>query len=122
MMVLLRNSLLFSLRSAVPRSPSSSLMYGRPSRHVEPRGMGNHADGCYFLSREKVTKERPLLSFFIGYRRQDRRVRGSRKSRGDEEDSTFDTFGKIFVKVLLNLWWNLHNCKILVIFVVEKER
>ena len=27
-----------------------------------------------------------------------------------------------FVKVLLNMWWNLHDCKILVIFVVEKER
>nr|DAO42517.1 MAG TPA: hypothetical protein [Microviridae sp.] len=26
----------------------------------------------------KRTKNRPLLSFFIGYRRQDRRVRGSR--------------------------------------------
>nr|DAT88298.1 MAG TPA: hypothetical protein [Microviridae sp.] len=48
MMVSLRDSLLSSLRSAVPRSPSSSLMHGRPSRHVKPRGVGSHADGCSF--------------------------------------------------------------------------
>ena len=84
--------------------------------------MNSFADGCHFLSREKVTKERPLLSFFIGYRRRDRKREGRRKSREAEEYSTFDTYGKRFVKVLLNMWWNLHDCKILVIFVVEKER
>ena len=70
----------------------------------------------------KRTKNRSLLSFFIGYRRQDRRREGRGESREAEEYSTFDTFGKRFVKVLLILWWNLHDCKILVIFVVEKER
>lgn len=84
--------------------------------------MNNFADGCYFLSREKVTKERPLLSFFIGYRRRDRKRSDRVKIYWAARHSTFDTFGKRFVKVLLNLWWNLHDCKILVIFVVEKEK
>lgn len=57
-----------------------------------------------FDSPKKNQKPTPSL-IFIGYRRQDRRREGRGKSREAEEYSTFDTFGKRFVKALLVLWW-----------------
>lgn len=73
----------------------------------------------FFLTRQKEPKTDPFSHFLSAT--ADRTGRERVAGRGERLREILRSKLR-FVKVLLNMWWNLHDCKILVIFVVEKER